>query len=163
MGLLSKGKGNSGHIRVHASGDGRMTSIEVIAPLLAEEVQPALDKALTALAPKTLAARRETLEAHKKAVRKKAGVLDKLRGKAAERLAEAEANLPTELFEGKAGSVTVHVDGELGFVRLDVTAAIGVEEAGRLVPEALDNARGAALAAWERVVVGAAEAQEPEK
>jgi DNA-binding protein YbaB len=153
MGILSSEKQGSGHIRLFASGDGELNGIEVVSSLVAEEVQPALEQALRALAPKSEAARHARIDAHKKAVSKKAGMLDKIRGKASQRLEAAERNLPTELFEGSAGSVTIYVDGMLGFVKLDVVAAIGVEEAAGLVPRALDNAQSAALAAWEHAVL----------
>jgi len=162
MGLFKKKKkSEAGHLRVFTTPDGRLSGVEVVSPLLPEEVAPALETALTELSRRSETARRGRVEAHVKACRKKAGILDKLSGKAKERLARAEEKMPAEMFDGRAGAVGITLDGGLGHVSVTVDDGCAAVEAIGLLKRATAAAEDKALEAWEREVLGAAEEEEP--
>jgi hypothetical protein len=159
LGLFSrKPKITHGHLRVFATPDGRLTGVEVKEGLEPREVQPSVERVLTELSRMAEERHREEVEARIKATRKKAGILDKLSGKAKDRLEAAHAKMPTELFDGRAGAVGITIDGNLGFVRAVVDDGCTASEAFGLIKRATEAAEEKALAAWEQEVLGASEA-----
>lgn len=143
-----------GHLRVYADPAGALTGVEVLSPLLPEEVAPALEAAVRALAERRAPASAARLEAHRKALRGKAGMLDRLRGRVTHREEAASEVVPNERFEGRAGPVRVHIDGRLAFLSLSVDAGADAHEAGAYLPRALEEACKACEARWEQVVLG---------
>lgn len=156
MGMFSKEKPvPAGHLRVHASLLGDVTGVEVLAPLEPAEVEPALQQAFMALEQRRAASSQKRLDEHLRAVRKKAGMMDRLRGRVTHREEAAHDVVPAEIFEGNAGPVHVSVDGRFGFVRLRVDGGTSAREAGGFLPRALEEACKACEGRWEEVVLGA--------
>lgn len=151
-----------GHLRVYADARGALTGVEVLAPLLTAEVAPALDAAVKALAERRAVSSSARLEAHKKALRGKAGMLDRLRGRVTHREEAADDVVPAEIFEGKAGPVAVRVDGRFAYVSLAVDEGAGAQEAGAYLPRALEDACSACEARWEQLILGPDEEPEAE-
>lgn len=143
-----------GHLRVYAEKSGKLTGVEVLSPLLAEEVAPALEAAMQSLAERRATSAAARLEAHKKALRGKAGMLDRLRGRVTHREEAAEEVVPGERFEGRAGPVLVRVDGRFQYLSLSVDEGADAREAGASLPRALEEACKACEARWEQVILG---------
>ncbi len=165
MGMFGRAKKEParGHLRVYADEQGTITGVEVLAPLEPEEVEPALHSAVASLEERRSASSKARLQAHLKAVRGKAGMVDRLRGRVAHREEAALEGVPNETFEGIAGPLTVRLDGRFGYRTLFVAAGTGVREAGGYLPRALEEACKACEARWEQVILGSddEEGEEP--
>lgn len=143
-----------GHLRVYADEHGALTGVEVLAPLEPEEVAPALDAALRSLEERRASSSQARLSAHLKALRGKAGMVDRLRGRVTHREEAAQDVVPAETFEGVAGPLTLRLDGRFGYRALVVAPGTGAREAGGYLPRALEEACKACEARWEEVVLG---------
>lgn len=143
-----------GHLRVHALPDGTLTGVEVLSPLAPEEVPVALDAALKSLEARRTSSSEARLVGHLKAVRSRAGMVDRLRGRASHREEAAHDVVPAEVFAGVAGPLTVRLDGRFGYRSLEVVPGTGAREAGGYLSRAFEEACKACEARWQEVVLG---------
>lgn len=159
--LLRRKQKSRGHLRAQVTRAGELTGFDVVSPLLPSEMEPVLDEALKALGAVGAKAREARVERLVHEAKKRAGLIDKLRGRAAERIDAARRSVPVELFEGQSedGRVAVTLDGGFGYVRLVVAPgtpvdaalagvrqayAAAVAEVERCWTSVLDEARGEA-------------------
>lgn len=149
-----------GHVRLHASTSGAITGLEVKSALLPEEVHPALHEALRGLEGAWAKAREGRLERHLRAVHKKGGMLDRLRGRMTQREAAARAEVAGEVFFGTHGPVTVAVDGTFAYVELRLHGQPAIEEATGHLPRALEAACKACEVRWEEKILEAGDSDE---
>lgn len=138
---------------------GELCGFDVVSALLPSEVEPALDAALQGLNEVSARGREARVERLLADAKKRAGILDKLRGRAAERVQSARGAVPSELFEGRSGDgrVTVTLDGAFAYVHLTVAPGTPVEAALDGAREALAAAGAEVERCWASVLDGEGE------
>lgn len=148
MGWFRRRQKPQGHLIVHVRRDGALGGLEVKSPLAPEEVEPALSAALFEISRLCAQARERRVEALLVEGKKRAGLFDKLRGRAKERIEAARQAVLAELFSGasKGGEVVVTLDGAFGFQALRVAEGTVLDAAW----QGLLEAHAAALAAVEK-------------
>jgi hypothetical protein len=165
VGLFSrKPKTTQGHVRLYAERDGRITGVDVLSPLEEREVQPSLEKALQSLEAGGAESREALLEGRLKDIRKKAGMLDRLRGKAGHREEAARQLLPGEVFQGASPGerVLVSIDGNLGFMAVRTKPGVTIEQAVADLPHAVEAAQTAVFERWEQAILADGDEDESE-
>ena len=151
-----------GFLRMSANESGEVQSIEMASPLLPNEIGPALTRLHQELNALDKESRDERLQKVLDAARKKAGILERVSGKAQNRQVDALTRLPDERFRGESGGIVCEVSGDFAVHAIEcegIEAALVISKYN----DAVEAARLIAEQAWTRAIEKEAEEEAAEK
>lgn len=149
-----------GVLRLHVNEKGVIKSIEMASMITPEEIAPALSRLFVEVNTLDKEARADRLEVVLERARKKAGIIERVSGKAQNRQSEALEHLPSEEYRGPPGDLVAIVQGDFSLLRFESNGLTATDAIARC-EKAIEAARKVAEEAWISAVEKQAE-EEPE-